>query len=168
MSVSFLLSWGPGVFNFVRSFVRSFARSFFRLLVRSLVCSFVRSFVRFCETVASANGTSHLHYLTCFVLFLIYVLHRSPRSLLYFLCFILWFYVALFTGCYLYFDFKERAQMEAIQALQLQTDAKHRRITSQVMNWNKRYENGQIYSNGCFHVRALRNLQFYTEVVGIP
>ena len=32
----------------------------------------------------------------------------------------------------LYCLFKERAQMEAIQVLQLQTDAKHRRITGQV------------------------------------
>ena len=34
------------------------------------------------------------------------------------------------------FVLKERAQMEAIQALQLQTDAKHRRITSQVSQSN--------------------------------
>lgn len=37
------------------------------------------------------------------------------------------------------FVLKERAQMEAIQALQLQTDAKHRRITSQVIQSNTRY-----------------------------
>ena len=37
------------------------------------------------------------------------------------------------------FVLKERAQMEAIQALQLQTDAKHRRITSQVIQSNTRF-----------------------------
>ena len=48
-------------------------------------------------------------------------------------CFQLAFLVAGHLFLYFHFHFKERAQMEAIQALQLQTDAKHRRITSQVM-----------------------------------
>lgn len=39
--------------------------------------------------------------------------------------------------------------MEAIQALQLQTDAKHRRITGQVSNELK-YTNAKNYFSGCF------------------
>ena len=44
------------------------------------------------------------------------------------------------------FVLKERAQMEAIQALQLQTDAKHRRITSQVIHSIKHTLPGTKYS----------------------
>ena len=49
--------------------------------------------------------------------------------------------------------------MEAIQALQLQTDAKHRRITSQVMLEHGCANNGQNESLlGVFLIEAFRNL----------